>query len=144
MTAGDVKEFEGILSQKLKKNPDMNILLDFCDVTDLSSDAMVEGLSVDLEFFRHIKQFNRCAIISDKEWPQAMAGFLNKMFPVVDRRVFTSSQLESAKKWVAEKPATNKQQTPGFRRLKTTNDKLFAFEIDGMISAQEMPAVLEG
>ncbi len=143
ITVGDVKEFEGILAKKLENNPHLHVLLDFCEVTDLSKDAMVEGLGVDLEFFRHIKQFNRCAIISDKEWPQAVAGFFNKMFPVIDRRVFSSSQVESARAWVAEKPATTEQQAPGFRRLNTTNDKLFAFEIDGMISAQEMPAVLE-
>ncbi|GHB40001.1 hypothetical protein GCM10007094_31600 [Pseudovibrio japonicus] len=143
ISAGDVKEFEGILAKKLEKNPHLHLLLDFNEVTDISKDAMVEGLGVDLEFFRHIKQFSRCAVISDKEWPQAVAGFFNKVFPVIDRRVFSSSQVESAREWVAEKPATTGQQTPGFRRLNTTNDKLFAFEINGMISAEEMPAVLE-
>ena len=143
LTVDDINQYKDLLEDKLKKHAHMNVLVEFTGLSDMNAEALVQGMKADLEFFSHIDQFSRCAFISDKEWPQAVINFISPIFPTFEMKVFTSDKSEEAVKWVAETPKVSKTQPPAFRFLRTTKDEVFAFEINGVISAKEMPEVIK-
>lgn len=143
ITGEDIKSYKRILEDKLEKHDRISVCVDFTGLTDMNADALVEGMKADLELFSHIGQFSRCAFVSDKEWPQAMIRFMDPVFPTFEMKMFTPERSDEAIKWAAELPEAPKTETPAFRFLPTSRDDVFAFEINGVISSEEMPGVIE-
>lgn len=143
LTGDDIKKYKLILDEKLTHHDQLSIVVDFTGLSDMNADALVKGTKADFELLRHIDQFTRFAFISDKEWPQAVIGFMNAIIPTVEMKVFPPDESEEAMKWAAERPKTPKSQAPAFRFLPTTKDDVLAFEIDGCISAKEIPDVIK-
>jgi hypothetical protein len=69
--------------------------------------------------------------------------FANPLLATFEMRVFTPDQSEEAVNWAAELPRAPERETGAFRFLPTTKNDVLAFEIDGVISAGEMPGVIE-
>lgn len=143
LTGDDMKAYRSILDTKLSSQSHIGVLVDFTGLADMNAEAFIEGTKADLDFFSHIDQFGRLAFVSDKEWPQAIINFMKPVFPTFEMKVFTPDKKEEAIKWVAEPPKNSPTQTPAFRFLPTSKDDVFAFEINGVISAQEMPEVIK-
>ncbi len=143
LTGDDIKQYKPILEDKLKKHAHMNMLVDFTGLSDMNADALIAGTKADLKLLSHIEQFSRFAFVSDKEWPQAIINFIHPLLPTLEMTVFTSDQSDQAMKWAAELPEVPKSQPPAFRFLPTSKDDVCAFEINGVISAKEMPGVIK-
>ncbi|GJL60859.1 MAG: hypothetical protein NPIRA03_37160 [Nitrospirales bacterium] len=143
LTGDDIKKYKLILDEKLTNHDLLGMVVDFTGLSDMNADAFVEGTKADLELFRHINQFTRFAFISDKEWPQAVIGFMSAIFATVEMKVFTHDESDEAVKWAAELPKAPKSQAPAFRFLPTSKDDVLAFEINGVISEKEMPEVIK-
>lgn len=67
LSAADIKQYENAYSSRLEQPGMLGLCVDFTDLSDMSAQGAMEGAKADLEFFRHIKQFKRFAVISDKE-----------------------------------------------------------------------------
>lgn len=143
LTGGDIKQYQGILEDKLKKHERINACIDFTGLSDMNSDALVEGVKADLKFLSHLNQFSRCALVSDKEWPQALIRFVAPVLPTLEMKAFTPTQRDKAIKWAAERPEAPKTENRAFRFLPTSKDDVLAFEINGVISSEEMPGVIK-
>ncbi|GJL68844.1 MAG: hypothetical protein NPIRA06_14790 [Nitrospirales bacterium] len=143
LTGDDIKKYKLILDEKLSNYNHLSVVVDFTGLSDMNADAFVEGTKADLELLRHIEQFTRFAFITDKEWPQVLVGFMTSIFPTVEMRVFPHSESDEAMKWASELPKASKSQPPAFRFLPTSKDDVLAFEIDGVISAKEIPEVIK-
>lgn len=143
MTAKDIARYRATLDDKLAQHDRISACFDFTDLSDLSGDALVEGIKADLEFLRHVDRLDRLAFVSDKEWPQAIVRFIDPLFPTIQMEVFASSHREAAIEWASAHTSTPKAAEPAIRFLPTSRDNVLAFEIDGMITAEEMPAVIE-
>ncbi|EDZ66848.1 hypothetical protein NOC27_175 [Nitrosococcus oceani AFC27] len=143
MTGEDIQQYKKILEGKLEKHGQLSFLIDFTGLSDMNANAFVEGTKADLEFLGHIDRFSRCAFVSDKEWPQALIDFIGPVLPTLEMKVFTPEQSDEAMNWVSELPEAPTADSPAFRFIPTSRDDVFAFEINGMISAEEMPGVIK-
>ena len=143
LTGDDINTYKLILEEKLANHDQLSLVVDFTGLSDMNADALVEGTKADLELLRHIDQFTRFAFISDKEWPQAVLRFMSTILPTVEMKVFTHGESDEALTWASELPKVRKFQPPAFRFLSTSKDDVFAFEINGVISAKEMPEVIK-
>lgn len=143
LTGEDMQACTSILDKKLSSQNHIGVLVDFTGLADMNADAFIEGTKADLDFLNHIDQFSCLSFVSDKEWPQAMGGFMSSIFPTVEMKVFTHGESDEALKWASELPKARKPQPPAFRFLPTSKDDVFAFEINGVISAKEMPEVIQ-
>lgn len=143
MTAADIARYRETFEDKLARHERVSACFDFTGVSDLSGDALVAGIKADLEFLRHVDRIDRLAFVSDKEWPQAIVRFIDPLFPTVQMKVFASSQRGAAIEWASVHTGIPKAAEPAIRFLPTSRDNVLAFEIDGMITAEEMPAVIE-
>lgn len=143
MTGDDVEQYKAILENKLDQHAQLALCMDFTGLSDLNADALVEGTQADLQLLGHLNQFTRAAFISDKEWPQVLVRFANPLLPTFEMQVFTPDRREEAVQWAAELPVAPERKTGAFRFLPTTKDDVLAFEVDGVIAAEEMPGVIK-
>ncbi|GJL62718.1 MAG: hypothetical protein NPIRA04_13720 [Nitrospirales bacterium] len=143
LTGDDMKGYKRILDKKLLSEDQIGILVNFTGLEDMNADAFIEGTKADLDFLSHIDRFSRMAFVSDKEWPQAMINFMKPVFPTLEMNFFTPDQSDEAIKWVADLSKTKISHPSAFRFLPTSKDNVFAFEINGVISSEEMPEVIK-
>jgi len=63
-----------------------------------------------------------------------------RLLSSIDLRIFGAGQNDKAIAWAAEIPA--RTNSPAFHRIKTSADNVYAFAINGVISADEMSTVI--
>ncbi|MBF0475466.1 MAG: STAS/SEC14 domain-containing protein [Deltaproteobacteria bacterium] len=143
LTGEDIKQYKSILDDKLEKYERINGCVDFTGLSDTNAEALVEGMKADLKFITHIRQFSRCAIVSDKEWPRAMISLVGPWFPTFKMKVFTPDQIDEAIIWAGELPQVQEAKSPAMRIMPTSKDNVLAFEINGVISSAEMPSFID-
>ena len=144
LTEEDIRQYRQLLEDKLAKHRYVSVCIDLTGLSDMNAGALVDGVKADLEWLRHISQFRRYAVVSDKQWPGALIGIMAPvLFPALEIKVFTPAQRDEAVKWAAEFPSAPKAGAPAFRFLPTSRDDVLAFEINGMISSEEMPRIIE-
>lgn len=143
MSGEDVLQSKQWLDEKLGKHPFLGALVDFTGLSDMTADAFASGVKTDLDFLRHIGQFHRFAFVSDKEWPGVVLGMISPVVANVEMKLFKPEQREEALTWVAQLPEAHGTDIPAFRFLRTSKDDVLAFEINGVISAEEMPSVMQ-
>lgn len=142
ITGEEIKRYKELLETMLGKHGAISLCVDVTGLSDMDADALLEGVKADLEFLSHIRQFRRGALISDKEWPRAVTGFFGPLFPNFEMKSFAPEQVDEALKWAAELPAPQQADSPAVRFLPTSRDDVLAFEVDGVVSETEFPAVL--
>lgn len=143
LTGEGVQKYHNILEKKLQQHAQVGIYVDLAGLTDMSAMALIEGTKADLELFSHLKQLNRCAFVSDKEWPQTLISCAQLLFPVLDLKVFPTEQREEALNWAAVIKETPLVKSSAIRFLATTKANVLAFEVDGLVTSEEMPDVLK-
>jgi hypothetical protein len=143
LAAEDIQKYKALFDEKFPKHKHVGVYIDLTGFSDMSADAIIEDAKVEFALFSHLNQIVRCAMISDKEWPQAIAKFVGPLFPDLGLKAFTPDQSDEAMKWGAELPESSEAPLPAFRFLPTSKDDVLAFEINGLISSAEMPGVIE-
>jgi hypothetical protein len=143
LTGEGIQEYQSIFEEKLKQHAQVGLYVDLTTFSDMSANALIEGAKADMEFFSHVNQLSRCAFVSDKEWPQTVVSFAQQLFPMLEMRVFPSGQSEEALKWAADVSETPASKKASIRFLPTTKDNVLAFEVDGVMSSEEMPGVIK-
>lgn len=142
VTGKDIKRYKNLLEAMLAKHGAISLCVDITGLSDMEGDALIAGMKADLELLSHLRQFQRCALISDKQWPRVLTGFFGPLFPNFDMKSFAPEQYDEALEWASELPAMPKADTPAVRFLPTSRDDVLAFEVDGVISETEFPALL--
>lgn len=147
LSGDDVKKYKQLFDDKLEKHSRMGALVDITGLSDMSTDALAPGIKADLDFLRHIGQFNRIGFVTDKEWPGVIIGMANSLFAGLESKQFKPEQRKEALEWVAEIPVDvkekNKPARQSIRIVPTSKDDVLAFEIDGVITSDGMSAVLK-
>lgn len=142
LTADDVKQYKDAFEAALAAHRKVGICVDLTGFADMSAAALVADFKVEMGLLAHLDQIGRCAVVSDKEWPQAIIQLVAPIFPGFEMRVFPPDRRDAAIAWAAILPEAA-PALPAIRFLPTTGPNLLAFEINGMISAAEMPGVLK-
>ncbi|MDF1586962.1 SpoIIAA family protein [Marinimicrococcus flavescens] len=142
MTGQDIASYRSLLDAMLETHERIGLCIDVTGLADMNADAFVEGARADMALLAHLRQLGRCAFVSDKEWPRALAGFMAALFPTFETRVFTPHERDQALSWAAERPKAP-QAAPALRLIPTSRDDVLAFEIDGVIAANELSGIVE-
>ncbi|MCB1882591.1 MAG: STAS/SEC14 domain-containing protein [Geminicoccaceae bacterium] len=143
LTGEDARRYKGVLDAKLRGQARIGLCVDLAGLSDIDAEGLVEGAKADLDVISHLGRFDRLAIVSNKDWPEAAIRVMNPMLPTLEMRAFRLDRGDEAVTWVAAAPEPSEAATPAFRFLKSSRDDVLAFEIDGKVSVKEMPCVVE-
>ena len=94
-TEEDAQRLEFLTKEKYGTDQPFNVVAIVEDIDGSTFRGMAKGLKYDM---KHMKQMKKVAIVSDKNWLQAMTDIGNYM-PGMEMKHFTMAELEHAKAW---------------------------------------------
>ncbi|MFA9440478.1 STAS/SEC14 domain-containing protein [Uliginosibacterium sp. sgz301328] len=98
ITLADYKVFEEQANYRIRFNGEIDLLLDFRDVTGVTIDALLE----EFRFSRaHKTDFARVAVLTNDNL-MTWGAFLSQVYSKADIRVFQDE--ESARAWLGDQP----------------------------------------
>lgn len=143
VTEDSIRRYKEALDRALARHDRVGIYCNLVDLSDISEDALVSGAKADLELLAHMDRLERVAVVSDKEWPVAVIRFTAPLMPTVEIKSFGPDESAAAAEWVSQIPAAQPVRAPAIRLIPTSDDTVLAFEIDGVITARELPALID-
>lgn len=147
ISQNDLLQMKQQLLEKFETHERVSIVMDATDWEDITGDAILEDLKTGMEFFQELDRIDRVAIISDKQWYKAVAGFMNP-FTSMEIKVFDSKDtqaMEEAVKFTSESSAVSRDKSnqPSIIQLETDSPNLLAFEYHGRLGTEDLDVVLE-
>lgn len=143
MTGTDIDAYRQHLDRTLARGERIGLCVDLGGLDDLEHQAMTKGMAADFELLRHLDQFARLALVSDKRWPHEIVGIFRAVLPDVPMKVFPIKDREQALAWAGDFPAEAPlRDGPAIRQLETDAEDVFAFEWNGTVGAEDLEPVL--
>ncbi|WP_070987876.1 STAS/SEC14 domain-containing protein [Halofilum ochraceum] len=142
LTGRDVDRYSAMFHEKLERRGGLGACIDLSGFADLDAAGLVKGTAADLEFLAHIGRFRRVAIVSDKNWPHVLVALIERVVPDLPLCVFGAEQADEAMQWAAQQPAAASPRAPALRFMPTSHDDVLGFEINGVLTAAETPAIV--
>lgn len=109
LSAEGIQEYRSIFDEKRQQYEQIGLYVEFLELADINASTLLEGVKADIELWRHLDQLSRCAVVSDKKWPQTLVSIIKRIVPKLEMQVFPSSQSVEALQWAATIP---KNQQP--------------------------------
>lgn len=146
LTAADVESAYKAIDEALKKSERISF---FAEV-DPSMKVTIEGLLKDvfegIGQWSKFKKYDRAALVTDKTWLGAVARVEGLVFSSIDVRVFDQANRDKAFAWASEIPEPVREPVvpePAIRFLQTTNENVFAYEVDGRMRERDIKSAVE-
>ncbi|HEU4664786.1 MAG TPA: STAS/SEC14 domain-containing protein [Dokdonella sp.] len=101
LTAEDLHVCGAEVERRLATQPRINL---FCDLTRHDG-ATPEHVTADIRAaFGRFDELDRCAIVTQQPWAEAIGAARDAMFPRAELRCFDASEREAAMAWASERP----------------------------------------
>ncbi len=94
----DYEQFVPVLERKLDEGHKLRVLARLVDFHGWDAGALWDDIKFDA---RHARDIEKLALVGDRSWERGMATFC-RPFTTADVRFFDSSDLEAARRWIAE------------------------------------------
>ncbi len=143
VTVDDVAAVKSALDPMLERHERIGFVVDLAGFSDATAEAIAADLRYELGLLGKAGQFARGALVTDKEWLGVVAGFTAKLLPGLEMRTFAPAQRDEALRWAADFPALAADRAPAIRLLPADRDDVLGFEVDGVISAAELPLLID-
>jgi hypothetical protein len=94
----DYKKFVPVVDSEIAKEGKINVLAQFHDFHGWDAKALWDDIKFSTT---HCTKFKKIALVGEKSWEKWMAGVC-KPFTMAKIKYFDVSEMEAAKKWLAE------------------------------------------
>jgi len=141
----DVKRMEQAFAEQLESDDRFGLVVDMTDWSDITGDAIAEDSKFEFGLLGKLARFPRMALISDKQFPRAIASWLDPVFPTVEIRTFGADAKAEAVSFAssaAALPESGTERTHGVRMIDTGNPGLVAFEMTGVLTTDDAEQVI--
>ncbi|WP_334065667.1 STAS/SEC14 domain-containing protein [Alteromonas genovensis] len=140
----DIATYQRKLEDTLKSQSTLGLCMDITDISDITASGIVEGVKADLAFLSNIDRFNKLAIISDKQWPEAISSIVAPYVSGITIKTFSPDERQQALDWAsADHTQSEEGDNVGVRILNTDKDNVFAFEFVGKLTADNIQPVID-
>ena len=97
--AEDVEKLAIYIEDKLLKNKKLRIYVEVAKLEGISLEALFKDIKLGI---KHFNDFDKKAIVTDKEWMKKVAVVANKIFPNIEVKCFSFEEKEKALEWTKE------------------------------------------
>lgn len=139
----DIELMEDAFREKLDTGDRFGLVVDTTDWTDITGDALAEDTKFEFGLLRKLNRFPRMALVSDKEFPKAVAKFFDPLIPTVEIRTFTANESDQAVAFAAEPAEANALGKHAVTMIDTGNPKLVGFEVEGVLTKEDVERVIQ-
>ena len=146
LTADDITKAYRATEEALKGNERISFFAEIDDSVGLTLEGVVKDVTEGIKRLGSFTKYYRAAVVTDKGWLGAMARVEGLVFSSIDVRVFPTSDRNKAFAWASEAPEPlPKPEEPAasIHFLQTTNDKVFAYDVNGKLREKDIKAAVE-
>lgn len=92
----DIERIAKYIEDKFIKNKKLRIYVEVIRLEGISLEALFKDLKLGI---KHFKDFDKKAVVTDKEWMKKVAAIADKIFPNIDVKCFSFEEKEKALEW---------------------------------------------
>jgi hypothetical protein len=92
----DIEKLATYIEDKLLQNKKLRIYVEVTKLDGISLDALFKDLKFGI---KHFKDFDKKAIVTDKEWTKKLAVVADKIFTNIEVRCFSFEEKQKALEW---------------------------------------------
>lgn len=146
LTAEDVTKSNEAVDKALKDNERVSVFVEVEPSMQITFEGLVKDFIEGIGKLGKMRRFYRLALVTDKGWMAAIARIEGLVFSSIDLRVFEPADRDKAFSWASEVPEPLPKPEvpePSIRFIQTTNENVFAWEVNGRIREQDIKNVVE-
>lgn len=99
LTGEEFDTIAALIEEKLGRHEKVALYADMIGLTDVTGDAIVKRVRYGMGKLGELHRFPRVAIITDKEWLRALAGFSADFAKWMEVRTFEGTERDAAMAW---------------------------------------------
>lgn len=141
ISAEDIARISKTVEKELSVHARIGLVIDFAQFVDATEQAIQEDMRFELGMLEHIQKLTGVVIVTDKKWMGMLMRYAGHLMPSIDLKIYAPGEIEAATVWV--KRSVTKKPTPAgpaVTRIPTDKDNVYAFEIDALSLAADLPA----
>ncbi|PHQ34892.1 SpoIIAA family protein [Rhodopirellula bahusiensis] len=147
LTVEDVRDFTRRINAALKQHDRIGIVVDVTQWSDMTADAITADVKAEFAMLPKLRRIPRIAILSNKQWYNAVVGWFSPMLFTTDVKVFDPSRAAAKQEAIAfasdiDGTANAPKQEPSIVLIPTDRDDLVAFEYHGHIRSEDLDVAL--
>ncbi len=147
VTADAIGDFTRRIIESLQQHDRIGILVDVTDWSDMTADAITADVKGELKLLPKLRRIPRIAIVSNKQWYNALVKWVRPMMFTTDIEVFDPSSPEAHSKAIAFASDVSGKKTltgqpPSIVSLPTDRDDLLAFEYRGHLRSEDLDVIM--
>ena len=145
LTAEDVTKAYKATEESIASNDRISFFVEVDPSMQLTFEGLVKDLVEGVTQWNKLKHYYRVALVTDKGWMAALARVEGLMFSSIDLRVFGHDDRNKAFAWASEAPEpipSTVEVKPAIRFLQTTNENVFAYEVDGRLRERDIKSAV--
>lgn len=100
ISAGDVLCITEAIEARLERHRKLRIYAEVERLSGMTAEALIKDLAFSL---RHLRDFEREAIVSDAAWLKTLAHIGDRIFKSIEVREFSSSEKNDALAWIMDR-----------------------------------------
>lgn len=138
----DIQTMAMAFDQAFANQDRVNLVVDMAQWSDITASAMAADLKFELGQLDKMDRVSRMAIISTKQFMQALMGLIQSLMPIVDVRMFSPEEREAALAFALELPPARPALKPALTLIETGSPTIIGYELDGTISPGDIETVM--
>jgi hypothetical protein len=146
ITAEEVDAAYKRVEEHLAKHDRISFFAEVPEGFSFTWDGLLKDLVQSVSELGRLSRYYRAAIVTESGWLAALERVEGLVFSSIDVRVFPVSERDKAFAWASEKPEPRPAveiPQPSIRFIQTTNDRVFAWEVNGRIREQDIKNAVE-
>lgn len=146
LTADDISKAYKAAEDALKENERVSFFTEIEDSMGFTVEGAVKDLFEGVSHLGRLSKYYRAAVVTNKGWIGALARVEGLVFSSIDVRVFAPADREKAFAWASEPPeplSRPEEPKPSVHFLGTTNENVFAYEVDGRLREKDIKAAVD-
>lgn len=143
LTAEDVSKAYKATEDAVKENGRISFYAEKEESMSLRFEGLFKDLFEGIGQLGKLKHYYRAALVTEKGWVATIARIEGLVFSSVDVKIFKHDEKAKALAWASEaSPPIPVPEPPkeSIHFLKTSSDKVFAYEVNGRITQQDITA----
>jgi len=145
VTAEDIDKAYKATDAALKSNERVSFFAEVDDSIGFTIEGALKDLWNGIGQLGRLGKYYRAAVVTDKGWIATMARVEGLVFSSIDVRVFEPAERLKALAWASEapEPLPKPEDAPAaIHFLKTTNENVFAWEVNGRVREKDVKAAV--
>lgn len=118
----------------------ISVVADLSGFEGISAEAFVGDLRYGLSHLGDLKRYDRVAVITDRDWIEALVWVEGKLVPGATVRCFEPGERDDARRFAAGEDVPEKKRPSFIRRIPADRPDALAFAMGGKLTGAEVKA----